>query len=145
MGVSVWTFMRPRAGELRPVSQRALDEFFTGAARLPADDEGFVRYAQVVVNLENRRAIEVLRVGFYQYRALKNGRVDRKHLGAIMAVAPEAAFGALRIDEPPPGVVAAEHRFAKRRLEHLGTWKPTQDDLAKLRELVNHKAGQTIM
>lgn len=142
MGVSVWTFMRPHAGELRPVSQRALDEFFTGAARLPADDEGFVRYAQVVVNLENRRAVEVLRVGFYH---LKNGKVDRKHLGAIMAAAPEAALGALRIDEPPPGVVAAEHRFAKRRLEHLGTWKPTEDDLAKLREMVNHKAGREIM
>lgn len=62
-----------------------------------------------------------------------------------MAVAPEAALGALRIDEPPPGVVGAEHRFAKRRLEHLGTWKPTEDDLAKLREPVNHKASCDIM
>ncbi|MBI5536043.1 MAG: hypothetical protein HY898_25205 [Deltaproteobacteria bacterium] len=145
MGVSVWTFIRPRAGELHPVSQRAVDEFLSSAGCLPADDEGFVRYSQVVVNLEMRRAVEVLQVGFYQYRALKNGKLDRKHFSAIMAAAPEAALGALRITEPPPGVVAAEHRFAKRRLEHLGTWKPTQDDLAKLRELVNHKAGRKIM
>ena len=145
MGVSVWNFLRPRAGGLRSVSQRAVDEFLSNARCLPADDEGFVRYAQVVVNLENRRAVEVLRVGFYQYRALKNGTLDRKHFSAIMAAAPEAALGALRIDEPPPGVVAAEHRFAKRRLEHLSMWKPTQDDLAKLRELVNHKAGREIM
>jgi len=104
-----------------------------------------VRSAQVVVNLENWRAVEVLRVGFYQYRALKNGKLDRKHFGAIMAAAPEAALGALQIDQPPPGVVAAEHRFAKRRLEHLSTWKPTKDDLAMLRDLVNHKAGREIM
>ena len=145
MGAGIWTFIRPQAGVLQLVSQRAVDEFLSNARCLPADDEGFVRYAQVVVNLENRRAVEVLRVGFYQYRALKNGKLDRKHFSAIMAAVPEVAFGALRIDEPPPGVVAAEHRFAKRRLEHLGTWKPAQDDLAKLRDLVNHKAGREIM
>jgi len=144
MGVSVWTFLRPRAGEIHPVSQRAVDQFLSNAGCLPADDEGFVRYAQVVVNLENRRAVEVLRVGFYQYRALKNGKVDRKHLVAIMAAAPEAALGALQIDEPPSGVVAAEHRFAKRRLEHLSMWKPTNDELAILRGLVNQKAGREI-
>jgi len=39
---------------------------------------------------------------------------------AIEAAAPEDALGAL-------------------------TWKPTPHDLAKLRELVNHKAGREIM
>jgi hypothetical protein len=87
----------------------------------------------------------VFQVGFNQYRALKNGKLDRKHFIPIMADAPEAAlFGALRIDDPPRGVVADEYRFAKHRLGHLGTWKPTQDDLAKLRELVNHKARREI-
>jgi hypothetical protein len=145
MGVSVWTFIRPRAGDLRLVSQRAVDEFISNAGRLPVDDEGFVRYAQVVVNLEMRRAVEVLQVGFYQYRALKNGKLDRKHLKAVMATIGEAAFGGLRLDPPPPGVVAAEHKFAKRRLDHLSTWKPTHDDLAKLRDVVNHKAGREVM
>ena len=145
MGVSVWTFMRPREGELHLVSQRAVDEFFSNAARLPADDEGFVRYAQVVVNLENRRAVEVLRIGFYQHRVLKNGKLDRKHFKAVMATVGEAAFGGLRIEGSQPGVIAAEHRFAKRRLDHLSTWKPSEGDLAKLRELVNHKADREIM
>lgn len=145
MGVSVWTFLRPRSGELHAVSQRAVEQFLSNAGCLPADDEGFVRYAQVVVNLENRRAVEVLRVGFYQYRSLKNGKLDRKHFGAIMAAAPEAAFGGLQVDEPPSCVVPAEHRFAKRRLEHLSMWKPTKDDLAMLRDLVNHKAGREII
>ncbi len=71
MGASVWSFVRPQPGELCPVAKRALDEFLSDAGRLPADAEGFVRYAQVIVNLENRRAVEVLRVGFFQYRVLK--------------------------------------------------------------------------
>jgi hypothetical protein len=62
-----------------------------------------------------------------------------------MAALPEAAFGWLQLSKPPPGVVGAEHRFAKRRLDHLNTWKPTQDDLSKLRRLVNRKAGREIL
>jgi hypothetical protein len=62
-----------------------------------------------------------------------------------MAAVPKAALGWLQLTKPPPGVVGAEHRFAKRRLEHLSTWKPTQDELSKLRGLVNHKAGREIM
>jgi hypothetical protein len=95
--------------------------------------------------LENRRATEVLHVGFFQYRALKNGKLHRKHFREIMAAVPKAALGWLQLTKPPPGVVGAEHRFAKRRLEHLSTWKPTQDELSKLRGLVNHKAGREIM
>lgn len=145
MGASVWSFLRPQPGELRPVTQGAVDEFLSEAGRLPADAEGFVRYAQVIVNLENRRAVDVLRVSFFQYRALKDGRLDRGYFREIMAAVPEAAFGWLQLSKPPTGVVGAEHKFAKRRLEQLNTWKPTPDELSKLRSLVNHKAGREIM
>ena len=145
MGASVWSFLRPQPGELCPVAQREVEEFLSKAGRLQADVDGFVRYAGVIVNLQNRRAVEVLRVGFFQYRALENGRLDRKHFRELMAAVPEAAFGWLRLSKPPPGVVGAEQRFAKRRLEHLSTWKPTQGELSKLRGLVNSKAGREIM
>jgi hypothetical protein len=36
-----------------------------------------VRHAQVIVNLENRRAVEVLRVGFFRYRASDASRLER--------------------------------------------------------------------
>ena len=145
MGVSVWTFLRSETGEIFPVAQRAVDDFLANTGRLAADEEGFVRCAQVIVNLENRHVVEILRVGFFQYRALRNGRLNRRHFREIIAALPEAAFGWLQLSKPPPGVVSAEHRFAKRRLDQLNTWKPTQDDLSKLRGLVNRKAGREIM
>jgi hypothetical protein len=145
MSASVWTFLRPRPGDLYPVTQRAVDYFLSKAGRLPVGADGFVRYAQVIVNLENRRAVEVLHAGFFQHRALKNGTLDRRHFREVRATVPEAVFGWLQLDKPPPGVVAAEHKFARRRLEHLSTWKPTQDDLSKLRDLVNQKAGRELM
>ncbi|MHB1844744.1 MAG: hypothetical protein ACYCWW_07915 [Deltaproteobacteria bacterium] len=147
MGLSVWFFLRPRPGELRPLAQRAAEAFITDGGRLPVDGEGFVRYAQVTVRLEARHAVEVLRCGFFQYRALPDGTLDRDHFQQIMTAIPEAAFGWLELEivKRPPGVVGAEHRFAKRRLEHLSHWKPTRRELAVLRELVNHKAGCEIM
>jgi hypothetical protein len=145
MGVSVWTFLRSKPGDIFPVAQRAMDDFLDNTGRLPPDEEGFVRYAQVIVNLENRRAVEILRIGFFQYCALRNGKLNRRHFREIMAALPEAALGGLHLSKPPPGVVSAEHRFAKRRLDQLNTWKPTQGDLSKLRRLVNRKAGREIM
>ena len=145
VGASVWTFLRPLPGELHAVTQCAVNEFLRSEGRLSADAEGHVRCAQVVVKLENRQAVQVLRVGFYQYRALMNGRLDRRHFRKVMAVVPEVAFGGLQLTKPKAGVVSAEHRFAKRRLDYLSLWKPTHGDLSKLRELVNLKAGRDIM
>jgi len=145
MGVSVWSFLRSRPGELQQVTQSAVVAFISGGGRLAADADGFVRSAQVIVSLHDRRAAEVLRVGFFQYRALKDGTLDREHFREIMAVIPEAAFGWLRPSQPPPGVVGAEHKFAQRRLEHMSRWKPTRAEHAKVRELVNRRAGREIL
>jgi hypothetical protein len=75
-----------------------------------------VRYAQVVVSLKNRRAEKVLSVGFFQWRALEDGRLDSDHYDEIIRTVPGATFGWLQLEKPPVGVVEAEHRFAKRRL-----------------------------
>ena len=144
MGTRVWTFLRSREGELRPVSQRAVDEFFARTGTLPADADGFVRFAEVVVDVVERCAVEVLRVGFHQHKALKNGKLDRKYFKAVVDAAPDL-IAWLGIVKPPPGVVDASHRFEKRRLEHLNTWTPTEVELEMLRYLVNGKAGRVIM
>jgi len=99
---SAWFFLRRRRGELRPLAQRAVEGFASGRGQLPADAEGFVRCAQVIANLHDRRAVEVLRVGFFQYRSLADGTIDRAHFSEIMAVVPEAAFGWLQLSKPPP-------------------------------------------
>lgn len=145
MGISAWFFQRRQPGELCPLAQSAVDAFMLKGGRISADAEGFVRYAQVIVSLENRRAVEVVRVGFFQYRARKDGTLDRDHFDEIKRAVPGAAFGWLQIDKPPPGVVDAEHRFAKRRLEHLSQWKPTKAELRMLRELVNRRAGHDLL
>jgi hypothetical protein len=145
MGARAWFFLRPRPGELRPLAQSAVEDFFFRDGRLPADEEGFVRYAEVMVLLEDRRAVEVLRVAYFQHRTRADGTLDRERYMEVVAAAGEAAFGHLPFPKPPPGVVGAEHKFAQRRLGHLSLWKPTRAEVVKLRELVNRKAGREIM
>jgi len=64
---------------------------------------------------------------------------------AAMALASEAVLGSVLPTYLVPGVVAAEHRFAQRRLEHVSRWRMSDAELALLRGLVNRKAGSTIM
>ena len=145
MGITAWYFLRPRTGELRPLPRTRFESFIFGRGRLPADDEGFVRYAQVFVNLEDRRAVQVLHVDFLQHRALADGTLDHEHLREIMAAGGAATGGLLGLSEEPKGVIRAEHRFARRRLDRLSRWKPTSVELANLRDLVNARAGHEIM
>jgi len=145
MGISAWCFQRRRPGELSPLAQSAVEAFMSKGGHLPADPEGFVRYAEVIVSLEDRRAVEVLRIGFYQYRARKNGTLDRRHFDEILQTVPEAAFGGLQPIAPAPGVIPAEHRFAKRRLEHLSQWTPTDEERRRLADLVNRRAGRELL
>jgi hypothetical protein len=145
MGVTLWLFLRPRPGELQPLAVSAFDAFMSKGGKLPVDVDGFVRYAQVVVEMLARRATDVLSVGYFQFRALKNGTMDQKHFRDILTLAPEAAFGTLGSPQRPKEVVSAEHRFAKRRLEHLSHWKPTRGDQVALREAINRRARAQLL
>jgi hypothetical protein len=145
MSARAWFFLRPRPGELRPLAQNAVEDFFFRDGQLPADAEGYVRYAEVAILFENRRAVEVLRVEYFQHRARADGTLDRAHHRKVMAAAGEAAFGHLPFPKPPPAVIGAQQRFAQRRLDHLSRWKPTRAETGQLRALVNRKAGGEIM
>ena len=57
MGVTTWLFLRPRPGELQPLALSKVEDFFFGTGQLPVDEEGLVRYAEVIVHLEDRRDV----------------------------------------------------------------------------------------
>jgi hypothetical protein len=145
MSVRVWHFLRPQPGELRPVPRTCVEAFVLRGGRLSPDGEGFVRFVQVIVRLEQRRAaVEVLQVDGFQYRATGDGRLDKGHFQEIAALVAQAAFGGLTIEKPAPGLIGAEHRFAKRRLHHEHRWQLTDREVKVLRALVNQRARSEI-
>jgi hypothetical protein len=142
MNITAWYFLRTAPGELAPTSRSSFEAFALHDGQLTAGDDGFVRYAEVLVEVVERRAVKVLRTDFHQVRVGDDGRRDPDHESETMA----AVAGMLSGSQPlAPDVINAEATFAKRRYERLNTWQPTADDLAKLRELVNAKARSELM
>lgn len=145
MSVTGWYFLRRGPGELRPLSLKAFDAFTSGKARLPRSADGCVRYVQVLVELENRRAVGLVSVEFFKARALEDGHVDPNHHFDVMVAAGGVMEGNLAPRESIPGVVSAEHRFAQRRLDNLSRWEPEEPDFRALRELVNRRAKAVLL
>ncbi len=144
VGVTVWFFHRVRPGQLRPWPLRRFEAFSRGDQPMAPGPDGFVEYAQVVVELENRRAVDIGRVGFFKHRVTAEGKFDRDHLFDVMATATEVISGPMIGVAAEPGIIEAGHRFAPRRLENLSHWKPSDAERRALRELVNARARRVI-
>ena len=145
MGLRSWFYIRPRPGELRRLALRKVEDFFSHGGQLPIGEEGQVQYAEVMVRLEDRQAVGVVRLSYFQYHARADGTLDRRSYMEMMATAGEAAFGGSSLKKAPPGVVNAEHRFAQRRLDHLSRWTPTKDEVEILRGIVNRRARRELL
>ena len=145
MGLACWYFLRPRPGEIEPLTRGAVDAFIFHEGRLPVGEDGLVRIFDVLMRVENRRPIGVVQIGAHQYRALADGKIDRDHIFQVQATAAELMFRPGLLENPVPGVIEAGHHFAKRRLDHMNTWQPSDAERAMLRQLVNKKARRELM
>jgi hypothetical protein len=145
MSVTGWYFLRRGPGEIQPLSLKAFEAFTSRKAPLPRGADGCVRYVQVLVELENRRAVGLVSVDFFKARAMEDGYADASHFFDVMVAAGGVMEGNLAPRERIPGVVSAEHRFAQRRLDNLSRWEPEEPDLRALRELVNRRGRAVLL
>lgn len=138
--MALWFFQRMAPGEIRRVSNPAMQRFLVGEEALPQDGDGFVRCIGMSVELKQRKPSHVARMWFSKIRVDEQGRVDPHHRPRTLKLAQEAAAAS-----GEPSVIVASHHFARRRLSHLGEWRPEQRDLDALKELVNGKAGREML
>jgi Lhr-like helicase len=141
--MALWFFQRTAPGEIRRISNPSMQRFLVGERPLPGDGDGFVRCIGMSLEMHARKPAQVARVWFSKIRVREDGRVDPHHRH-------ETAKLAQQVDElvhahGGPSVVVATHRFAERRLSHLGEWRPEQRDLEALRAVVNTKAGRVML
>ena len=136
---ALWFFQRLAPGEIKRISNPSMQRFLVGERPLPHDGDGFVRCIGMSLELRDRKPAQVARLWFSKIRVRDDGRVDPHHRHEMAKVAQGA---------PPPdesSVVHAHHRFAARRLSHLGEWRPEEKDLAALRLVVNTRAGKEML
>ena len=139
---ALWFFQRTAPGEIRRISNPSMQRFLVGERALPQDGDGFVRCIGMSVELQNRKPATVARVWFSKMRVSGDGRVDPHHRHETVRLAQEKARHLAPVEST---VVVAGHRFAARRLSHLGEWRPEEKDLAALRAMVNTRAGKEML
>jgi hypothetical protein len=137
---TLWFFQRTGPGEIKRISNPSMQRFLVGERPLNQDGDGFVRCIGVSLDLHNKKPATVSRVWFSKIRVRDDGKVDPHHRHeTAKAAAVEMTH------EAESTVIVAGHRFAERRLSHLGEWRPEQRDLDALRTVVNTKAGKEML
>ena len=85
-----------------------------------------MRVAEVIVGLENRHLVDVVRVSYFYLHFDKRGFADYETFMRHGALAMEAAMGSnWPFPDKTANVIRAGHRFAARRRDHEAVWKPT--------------------
>jgi hypothetical protein len=139
---TLWFFQRTGPGEIKRIPNPTMQRFLVGERAMPQDGDGFVRCIGMSLEIHNRKPATVSRVWFSKIRVTDDGKVDphHRHETAKLARSELAQLG-----HADSGVIVASHRFAERRLSHLGEWRPEQRDLEALRAAVNTKAGKEML
>ena len=135
-----WLYRRTAPGAFVPIPIKTWDKWVYGRAALPPSDDGFVWYVTLTVWTLDRRVIQVEAPSFSKARVNPAGiQEDQMSLDA-MAVALNAVW---QSEEPTStsSVVDAANRFAQRKYR----WKPTAADLRALSDIVNRRAGRSVM
>ncbi len=94
--------------------------------RFPQYAGNRVRYALVMLEMEHRRPVAILRIqcSFLQFDS--EGRLDIKEREREARMAVEL-FPPLLVEEHPQQVIDARHRFARKRYTNEYQWNPSAE------------------
>ena len=85
-----------------------------------------VRYALISLDLENRKPVGILGVGYHILTFDHEGKIDDTEIDREMRLwVDQMPVGLTR--RTTPKVVDAEHRFLQRRYRHRYNWEPTPE------------------
>jgi len=85
-----------------------------------------VKYAHVVVELENRKPVSVVMIQYSYLSFDADGRIDQSSMEEEMQLGMQM-MAPITLDLKSTNVVDAEHRFARKRFGDLYLWQPSPD------------------
>lgn len=83
-----------------------------------------VRWAEIIVELENRKPSNVLRDAYYYLHFGSDGCLNVDHYMQDAALVVDASFPNFFVEDEPHNVINAQQKFAKRKRDHSVWWKP---------------------
>jgi hypothetical protein len=84
-----------------------------------------VRTAEIVVKLENRKPIQVLRAVYYYLHFNEKGILDYDRFMKDGAIVADAGIPKFLAEKVQGNLINAKHEFAKRQRDHAVWWKPS--------------------
>ncbi|GAI76378.1 unnamed protein product, partial [marine sediment metagenome] len=85
-----------------------------------------IRYAMVILELENRKPISIARIDYGYLAFDSEGRVDQKFLDAENLTA-VSMIPPIPFPGESPNIVHACNKFAEKRFKNEFTWLPTPE------------------
>ena len=94
-----------------------------------------IKYAHIVVELENRKPVEVMMTQFSYLSFDGDGKIDQASMEKEARLGIEMVAPVL-LDSQPENVVDARHRFAKKQFSDRYLWQPSQDIIDAIGEAI---------
>jgi hypothetical protein len=137
MGLTVWILTINDDDSIRRLPLAKYERLMNrdSIERIPEYAEKRVRYAEVALDLEQRKPVEILRIEYFLMTFDSTGRIDRaerdKESQLAMDVLPTCY-----LNKENGNVVDARHVFAKRQYDHRYRWTPTPEMEQKILDFV---------
>jgi hypothetical protein len=128
MGISLRIFLLDEDDSLRRLPATRYERLLRRepGESLPEHAGKRLRYAEVAVELQNRKPIAIWRIAYCILHLDSEGRVDAEEQEKEMRLGMETLFPSLS-DGPSDKVINAEPLFAKKRIDDRYRWKPTPE------------------
>jgi len=94
--------------------------------RIPEYAGKRVRYAEVVVDLEQRKPVEIVKMDYLVMTFDSQGRIDRAERDRKSRLAMDV-LPPFDVDKENGNLVDARHAFAKRRYDSRYRWTPSPE------------------
>jgi hypothetical protein len=91
---------------------------------LPEHKNSRIRYAEIILELQNRKPISIARIVYGYLQIDSEGKVDREFLNTEGQVAINM-MSSIPLPGEPENVVHASNRFAQKRFKDEFTWTPS--------------------
>jgi len=125
MGYGYRVFVFNQSGELRRISNKMFDEFYSGKGSLPGFSGDKVKLAYVILNFVKREPKKILGIVGHFWKTDKSGFLDgewRDSMREAVMSSPYSPFGEKA--ESEGAIIKASPKFAKRAADRF-RWKPT--------------------
>ena len=126
MGISIRVLLVDDEDSLKRLPLTRYERLIRGNPneRLPQYAGKRVRFAEVAIELEERKPVQIIRAVYGILPFDSEGRIDAAEYEKEMRLSAEM-MPPILADRPSPKIVDAKHKFAKKRFKDQFRWEPT--------------------